>query len=147
MIAKLIAWCLDNRILVMIITAIVTLIGVWATLTIPIDALPDLSDVQVIVYTPWQGRDPQTIEDQVTYPVASTMLSVPGVTDVRGYSLFGISFVYVIFDDHTDMYWARSRVLESMNLVEGQEGFLCCDSCEEELSKNASKYLAKLKSN
>ncbi len=120
MIAKLIAWCLDNRILVMIITAIVTLIGVWATLTIPIDALPDLSDVQVIVYTPWQGRDPQTIEDQVTYPVASTMLSVPGVTDVRGYSLFGISFVYVIFDDDTDMYWARSRVVESMSLVEGQ---------------------------
>ena len=88
MIAKLISWCLTNRILVMIITVIVTLIGVWATVTIPIDALPDLSDVQVIVYTPWQGRDPQTIEDQVTYPVASTMLSVPGVSDVRGYSFF-----------------------------------------------------------
>jgi len=120
MIAKLIAWCVDNRFLVMILTAILTVIGIWSTYTIPVDAIPDLSDVQVIIYTPWQGRDPQTIEDQVTYPLARKMLSVPGVSDVRGYSFFGFSFVYVIFEDGTDMYWARSRVLEYMNEAQGE---------------------------
>ena len=79
------------------------MIGGWATYTISVDAIPDLSDVQVIIYTPWQGRDPETIEDQVTYPIASQMLAVPGVADVRGYSFFGLSFVYVIFEDGTDM--------------------------------------------
>ena len=103
-----------------LLTLIAILIGVWATVTIPIDAIPDLSDVQVIIYTPRQGRDPQTIEDQVTYPLATTMLSVAGVADVRGYSFFGFSFVYVIFEDGTDMYWARSRVLEYLNQVAGQ---------------------------
>ncbi len=106
--------------MVLTLAAILTAVSVWATYTIPIDAIPDLSDVQVIVYTPWEGRDPQTIEDQVTYPLTTTMLSVPGVADVRGYSFFGLSFVYVIFDDGTDMYWARSRVLEYMNQVQGQ---------------------------
>lgn len=120
MIAKLIGWCVDNRLLVMVLTTIVTVIGVWSTYTIPVDALPDLSDVQVIIYTPWEGRDPQTMEDQVTYPLARKMLSVPGVEDVRGYSFFGFSFVYVIFDDGTDMYWARSRVLEYMNEAQGE---------------------------
>ena len=120
MIAKLIAWCVENRFLVGILTVIVGVVGGWATYTIPVDAIPDLSDVQVIIYTPWQGRDPQTIEDQVTYPIASQMLAVPGVADVRGYSFFGLSFVYVIFEDGTDMYWARSRVLEYMNQVQGQ---------------------------
>ncbi len=120
MIAKLIAWCIENRFLVGILTLIAVVIGVWATYTIPVDAIPDLSDVQVIIYTPWQGRDPQTIEDQVTYPIASQMLAVPGVADVRGYSFFGLSFVYVIFEDGTDMYWARSRVLEYMNQVQGE---------------------------
>ena len=120
MIANLIAWCIDNRFLVMILTAIVTVVGVWAVYTIPVDAIPDLSDVQVIIYTPWQGRDPQTLEDQVTYPLARKMLSVTGVSDVRGYSFFGFSFVYVIFDDGTDMYWARSRVLEYMNEAQGE---------------------------
>ncbi|MBD3675398.1 MAG: efflux RND transporter permease subunit [Planctomycetaceae bacterium] len=120
MIAKFIAWCVDNRFLVLMLTLIITVIGGWATYTIPIDAIPDLSDVQVIIYTPWQGRDPETIEDQVTYPLTTTMLSVPGVADVRGYSFFGFSFVYVIFEDGTDMYWARSRVLEYMNQVQGQ---------------------------
>ena len=76
--------------------------------------------MQVIIYTPWQGRDPQTMEDQVTYPLARKMLSVPGVADVRGYSFFGFSFVYVIFEDGTDMYWARSRVLEYMNEAQGE---------------------------
>ena len=120
MIAKLIAWCIDNRFLVMILTTIAVVVGLWSTFTIPVDAIPDLSDVQVIIYTPWQGRDPQTIEDQVTYPLARKMLSVPGVADVRGYSFFGFSFVYVIFEDGTDMYWARSRVLEYMNEAQGE---------------------------
>ena len=106
--------------MVSILAVLVAVIGTWATYTIPIDAIPDLSDVQVIIYTPWQGRDPQTIEDQVTYPLTTTMLSVPDVADVRGYSFFGFSFVYVIFEDGTDMYWARSRVLEYLNQVQGQ---------------------------
>ena len=120
MIAKLIAWCVDNRFLVMILTAILTVVGIWSTYTIPVDAIPDLSDVQVIIYTPWQGRDPQTIEDQVTYPLARKMLSVAGVSDVRGYSFFGFSFVYVIFEDGTDIGSARSRVLEYMNEAQGE---------------------------
>ncbi|VAX36077.1 Cobalt-zinc-cadmium resistance protein CzcA; Cation efflux system protein CusA [hydrothermal vent metagenome] len=119
MIGKLIAWCIDNRFLVLMLTVILSVGCAWGVYTIPIDAIPDLSDVQVIIYTPWQGRDPQTIEDQVTYPLTTTMLSVPGVSDVRGYSFFGFSFVYVIFEDGTDMYWARSRVLEYMNQVQG----------------------------
>ncbi len=120
MISKLIAWCIQNRFLVLVVTAITAGIGIHATRTIPVDAIPDLSDVQVIVYTPWQGRDPQSIEDQVTYPLASKMLSVPSVSDVRGYSFFGFSFVYLIFEDRTDVYWARSRVLEYLNEVQGQ---------------------------
>lgn len=120
MIAKLIAWCVDNRFLVLIFAVIVAVVGAWSTYTIPVDAIPDLSDVQVIIYTPWQGRDPQTVEDQVTYPLSQTMLSVPGVKDVRGFSFFGYSFVYVIFDDGTDIYWARSRVLEYMNQARGE---------------------------
>ena len=120
MISKLIAWCVQNRFLVSIFTVIVAAIGIQSTLTIPVDAIPDLSDVQVIIYTPWQGRDPQSIEDQVTYPLASKMLAVPSVSDVRGYSFFGFSFVYVIFEDGTDLYWARSRVLEYMNEAQGE---------------------------
>lgn len=120
MISKLIAWCIDNRFLVVTLSVIVTAIGVWATATIPVDAMPDLSDVQVIIHTKWPGRDPQTIEDQVTYPLATAMLAVPGVADVRGASMNGDSFVYVIFDDSTDPYWARSRVLEYLNQVQGQ---------------------------
>ncbi|GIW78596.1 MAG: hypothetical protein KatS3mg105_0403 [Gemmatales bacterium] len=120
MIGKMIDWCLDNRFLVCLLAAIVALIGVWALTTIPIDAIPDLSDVQVIIYTPWPGRDPQTIEDQVTYPLTTAMLSVAGVADVRGYSFFGFSFVYVIFEDGTDIYWARSRVMEYLNQVHGR---------------------------
>ncbi len=120
MIEKFIAWCIDNRFLVLVMTVILSVVCAWGVYTIPIDAIPDLSDVQVIIYSPWQGRDPQTIEDQITYPLTTTMLSVPGVSDVRGYSFFGFSFVYVIFEDGTDMYWARSRVLEYMNQVQGE---------------------------
>ncbi len=120
MIAKLIAWCIDNRFLVLVLAVLVTALGVWSTYTSPIDAIPDLSDVQVIIDTSWPGRDPQTVEDQITYPLTTTMLAVPGVADVRGFSFFGFSFVYVIFDDGTDLYWARSRVLEYMNQVQGR---------------------------
>lgn len=120
MIEKFIGWCIDNRFLVLTLAVILSVVSMWSVYTIPIDAIPDLSDVQVIIYTPWQGRAPQTIEDHVTYPLTTTMLSVPGVSDVRGYSFFGFSFVYVIFEDRTDMYWARSRVLEYMNQVQGQ---------------------------
>ncbi|MFQ5714902.1 MAG: efflux RND transporter permease subunit [Candidatus Scalinduaceae bacterium] len=117
---KIIEWCVENRFLVCIISTVVIVIGIWSVATIKIDAIPDLSDVQVIIYTPWMGRDPQTIEDQVTYPISTAMLSVPMVKDVRGYSFFGFSFVYIIFEDGTDMYWARSRVLEYLNQVQGQ---------------------------
>lgn len=117
---KIIEWCVENRFLVCILAVVVTVIGIWSVATIKIDAIPDLSDVQVIIYTPWMGRDPQTIEDQVTYPISAVMLSAPMVKDVRGYSFFGFSFVYIIFEDGTDMYWARSRVLEYLNQVQGQ---------------------------
>lgn len=120
MIKKIIEWCVENRFMVCILSVVVTVIGIWSIATIKIDAIPDLSDVQVIVYTPWMGRDPQTIEDQVTYPISAAMLSVPKVKDVRGYSFFGFSFVYIIFEDGTDIYWARSRILEYLNQAQGQ---------------------------
>src|SRR5450755_217631 len=94
--------------------------GVYATLKTPLDAIPDLSDVQVIVKTTWPGQSPQVVEDQVTFPLTTTMLSVPGAKAVRGFSFFGDSFVYVLFEDGTDLYWARSRVLEYLNQVTGR---------------------------
>ena len=94
--------------------------GVFALINTPLDAIPDLSDVQVIVFTEFPGQAPQLVEDQVTYPLTTAMLSVPYATVVRGYSFFGISFVYVIFEDGTDIYWARSRVLEYLNFVSGR---------------------------
>ncbi len=112
MIARLIRWSIANRFLVLLATAMVSAWGVVSLMRTPLDALPDLSDVQVIIRTPWPGQAPQIVEDQVTYPLATTMLSVPGAKTVRGYSFFGDSFVYVLFDDGTDLYWARSRVLE-----------------------------------
>lgn len=118
MVSKIIEWCVKNRFFVCLISLIISGIGLWSLLTTPIDAIPDLSDTQVIIYTPWQGRDPQTIEDQVTYPISSRMLAVPSVRDVRGFSFFGFSFVYVIFEDGADPYWARSRVLEYLSQVQ-----------------------------
>ena len=117
--ARLIAWCVHNRFFVLLVSTLVAIAGIWSLATIPLDAIPDLSDVQVIVSTEWMGRDPQTVEDQVTYPVSQKMLSLPKVKDVRGYSFFGLSFVYVIFEDGTDLYWARTRVLEKLNEVQG----------------------------
>jgi len=116
----LIHWSLGNRLLVLLVAALLGAWGVYSAWTIPLDALPDLSDVQVIVRTHYSGQAPQTVEDQVTYPLSTAMLSVPGAVAVRGYSFFGDSYVYVIFDDHTDLYWARSRVLEYLSQVTDQ---------------------------
>ena len=115
MIAAVIRWSLDNRFLVLLITAILVAGGIFAVARTPLDAIPDLSDVQVIIKTTYPGQAPQIVEDQVTYPLATAMLSVPGAVTVRGYSMFGDSFVYIIFEDGTDIYWARSRVLEFLN--------------------------------
>ncbi|MGO4681918.1 efflux RND transporter permease subunit [Hyphomicrobium sp. 2TAF46] len=115
MIARLIAWSAKNLMLVFIATAFAVVAGVWAVRTLPLDAIPDLSDTQVIVYTEFPGQAPQVVEDQVTYPLTTAMLTVPRSKVVRGFSFFGVSFVYVIFQDGTDIYWARSRVLEYLN--------------------------------
>ena len=120
MIGALIRASIANRALVLLAALVLAVLGVIATVRTPIDALPDLSDTQVIIRTPWAGQSPQVVEDQVTYPLATTMLSVPGATTVRGYSFFGDSYVYVLFDDDTDLYWARSRVLEYLSQVRNQ---------------------------
>ncbi len=120
MIARLIRWSIGNRFLVLLTTLIIAAWGIWAVKNAPLDALPDLSDVQVIIRTPYAGQAPRIVEDQVTYPLTTTMLSVPGVKAVRGFSFFGDSFVYVLFDDSTDLYWARSRVLEYLNQVQAR---------------------------
>ncbi|MGF6558685.1 Cu(I)/Ag(I) efflux system membrane protein CusA/SilA [Pseudomonas sp. S30_BP2TU TE3576] len=120
MIAALIRWSVANRFLVLLATLFVTAWGLWSVQSTPIDALPDLSDVQVIIRTPYPGQAPQIVENQVTYPLATTMLSVPGAKTVRGYSFFGDSFVYVLFEDGTDLYWARSRVLEYLSQIQSR---------------------------
>ncbi|MBT9567970.1 MAG: efflux RND transporter permease subunit [Thiobacillus sp.] len=120
MIARLIHWSVANRFLVVLATLFAVAWGIWAVKTTPIDALPDLSDVQVIIRTPYPGQAPQIVENQVTYPLATTMLSVPGAKTVRGFSFFGDSFVYVIFEDGTDLYWARSRVLEYLSQIQSR---------------------------
>jgi Cu(I)/Ag(I) efflux system membrane protein CusA/SilA len=120
MIEKLIRWSVANRFLVLLATLFAVAWGIWSLRSTPIDALPDLSDVQVIVRTSYPGQAPQIVENQVTYPLATTMLSVPGAKTVRGFSFFGDSFVYVLFEDGTDLYWARSRVLEYLSQVQGR---------------------------
>ncbi len=120
MIAALIRWSITNRFLVLVAAAMISAWGVWSVMKTPLDALPDLSDTQVIIRTTWPGQAPQIVEDQVTYPLTTTMLSVPGAKTVRGYSFFGDSFVYVLFEDGVDLYWARSRVLEYLNQVQGR---------------------------
>jgi Cu(I)/Ag(I) efflux system membrane protein CusA/SilA len=117
MLRRMIEWSIQNRFIVIVCTLVVILGGVLSIANIPIDAIPDLSDVQVIISTEYPGQAPQVVEDQVTYPLTSAMLAVPFAKTVRGYSFFGISFVYIIFEDGTDLYWARSRVLESLNYV------------------------------
>ena len=120
MIGHLIEASVRHRVFVLFLGAIATVMGVWAWRATPVDAIPDLSDVQVIVFTEFPGQAPQVVEDQVTYPLTTAMLSVPYATDVRGYSFFGYSMVYVIFEDGTDLYWARSRVLEYLNFVQSR---------------------------
>ncbi|OQR29703.1 CusA/CzcA family heavy metal efflux RND transporter [Pseudomonas sp. Bc-h] len=120
MIAALIRWSVANRFLVLLATLFIMAWGLWSLKNTPIDALPDLSDVQVIIRTPYAGQAPQIVENQVTYPLSTTMLSVPGAKTVRGYSFFGDSFVYVLFEDGTDPYWARSRVLEYLSQVQSR---------------------------
>ena len=118
-IETIIRWSLNNRFLVLLLTGILVAWGIQAIRDTPVDALPDLSDVQVIIKTNYPGQAPQVVEDQVTYPLTTAMLAVPGAVTVRGYSFFGDSYVYVIFEDGTDLYWARSRVLEYLNQVSG----------------------------
>src|SRR6202142_541477 len=115
MIAAVIRWSARNLLLVGFAGVFVTLAGLYAVVHVPLDAIPDLSDVQVIVYTEFPGQAPQVVEDQVTYPLTTSMLTVPRSKVVRGFSFFGVSFVYVLFEDGTDIYWARSRVLEYLN--------------------------------
>ena len=120
MIAAVIRWSIRNRFFVILGAIVALVVGVLAVANTPVDALPDLSDVQVIIRTSYPGQAPRLVEDQVTYPLASTMLSVPGATTVRGYSFFGDSFVYVLFKEGTDLYWARSRVLEYLSQVQSR---------------------------
>jgi len=120
MLEKLIDWSLQNKFFVILATVFLSLAGAWSLRQTPLDAIPDLSDVQVIIFTDYPGQAPQVVEDQITYPITTQMLAVPFAKVVRGYSFFGFSFVYVIFEDGTDLYWARSRVLEYMNYVAGR---------------------------
>lgn len=120
MIAGLIRWSIRNRLLVVLAAALLSVWGVYSVHTMPLDAIPDLSDVQVIIRTSYPGQAPQVVEDQITYPLSTAMLAVPGAVAVRGYSFFGDSYVYVIFSDDTDLYWARSRVLEYLSQVSEQ---------------------------
>src|SRR5690349_2477655 len=117
MIEHLIEWSARNRFFVFLLSAIAIGAGLYGVYHTPLDAIPDLSDVQVIVYTNWEGRSPDLVEDQVTYPISSLFIAAPQVKAVRGESMFGKSFVYVIFQDGTDIYWARSRVLEYLNSI------------------------------
>src|SRR5688572_19476209 len=115
MISKLIEAALRNRLIILLIAAGIIVYGIYAVKTTPVDAIPDLSENQVIIFTEWMGRNPQIIEDQVTYPLVSNLQGIPRVKNIRANSMFGMSFVFVIFDDNTDIYWARTRVLERLN--------------------------------
>jgi copper/silver efflux system protein len=119
MISRVIDWCANNRFLVFIGTLMLLLAGIWSLKNIPLDALPDISDVQVIVHIPWEGQPPNIIEDQVTYPIVSTLLAAPHVKAVRAQTMFGDSYIFVVFEDGTDLYWARSRVLEYIQQLQG----------------------------
>ena len=120
MIARIIRWSLQQRLLVLLSTLLLSAWGLWSLQQTPLDALPDLSDPQVIIRTSYPGQAPQLVEQQVTYPLASSLLAVPGAQTVRGYSFYGDSFIYVLFEEGTDLYWARSRVLEYLNQAQGR---------------------------
>src|SRR5258705_5632004 len=119
-ISRWIDWCAQNRFLVFTGTLLLVLAGIWSLRRIPLDALPDISDVQVIVHTPWAGQPPSLIEDQVTYPIVTKLLAAPHVKAVRAQTMFGDSYVFVVFEDGTDLYWGRSRVLEYMQQITGR---------------------------
>jgi Cu(I)/Ag(I) efflux system membrane protein CusA/SilA len=120
MVAVIIDFSARNRFMVFLLLFGLAMAGLWAFKNTPIDAVPDISDTQVILYTTWMGRSPDLVEDQITYPIVTALLSAPRVTVVRGFSDFGFSYVYVLFKDGTDIYWARSRVLEYMNQLAGR---------------------------
>src|ERR1700693_4111535 len=120
MVGRILDFCAKNRLLVFLGVGFALLGSFWSIRHVKLDAIPDLSDSQVIVFTEWTGRSPTLVEDQITYPIVSALVSAPHVTDVRGASMFGMSFVYVLFDEGTDVYWARSRVLEYMNGIRGR---------------------------
>src|SRR3979411_2014066 len=120
MLSRIIYLCARNRFLVFTAVLLLTLAGIWSLRHVPLDALPDISDVQVIVHTSWAGEPPDVIEDQVTYPIVTTLLAAPHVKQVRAQTMFGDSYVYIIFGDSTDMYWARSRVLEYLQQIGGR---------------------------
>src|SRR5947207_8326813 len=120
MIARWIDWCARNRFLVFTGTFLLVLTGIWSLRQIPVDALPDISDVQVIIHTNWEGEPPNIIEDQVTYPIVTALLAAPRVKAVRAQTMFNDSYVFVVFEDGTDMYWARSRVLEYLQTIQGR---------------------------
>ena len=119
MIERIIDFSVNNRFIILILFLGIVLYGIYSMMNTPVDAIPDLSDNQVIVWTEWKGRSPQVIEDQVTYPLTTNLQGIPKVQDVRSQSMFGMSFIYVIFEDDTDIYWARSRVLEKLNQIQG----------------------------
>src|SRR3974377_1614531 len=120
MISRIIDWCEGNRFLVFTGTLLLALAGVWCLRRVPLDALPDISDVQVIIHTEWAGGPPNVIEDQVTYPIVSSLLAAPRVKAVRAQTMFGDSYVFVVFEDGTDLYWARSRVTEYLQKIAGR---------------------------
>src|SRR6516162_11616756 len=120
MVDRTIDWCNRNRFLVFIAVAVLVSGGIWSLKLIPLDALPDISDVQVIIHTEWMGQPPNIIEDQVTYPIVTAMLAAPHVKGVRAQTMFNDSYVFVVFEDGTDIYWARSRVLEYLQQIQGR---------------------------
>ena len=115
MINKIISWSIQNKWMVIILYTMMIVYGVYSVINTPVDAIPDLSENQVIIYTEWMGRNPQIIEDQITYPLTSNLQGIPKVKNIRAASMFGMSFVFVIFEDNADIYWARARVLERLN--------------------------------
>ncbi|MEO8169047.1 MAG: efflux RND transporter permease subunit, partial [bacterium] len=118
MIERIIDYCARNRFIVIVVYLLVIGAGIWAVYTTPVDAIPDLSENQVIVFTEWMGRSPKLLEDQVTFPLVTALQGVPEVRAIRAQSMFGMSFIYIIFEDKTDLYWARSRVLEKLATVQ-----------------------------
>src|SRR5574338_1610142 len=120
MVERIIEYSARNRFIIFLLVFSFAAVGLWAMWQTPIDALPDISDTQVIVYTTWPGRSPDLVEDQITYPIVTALLSAPKVTVVRGFSDFGYSYVYVLFEEGTDIYWARSRVMEYLSQLAGR---------------------------